>query len=291
MIRYPIASEDLLALINARNATWISRAEARTKDYAATGDYTGGTEFWGQIKQVYITLQHEKCAYCETKLQGAMLASKVHEVEHYRPKSSVKRWPDRKVEYWKDFPDTWPLGADSEKGYYLLAYHPHNYAIACTRCNSTLKSNYFPVRGKRNVAGGFPEQMRSELPLLCYPIASVDPDDPEDLITFDGPLAQARYPSGPKHERAVTNIAFFQLNHEDLVLRRSEEITNLWDALEIFNSNANQIKKDRAAKKIDSMRSPTHQFSACLNAFYTLYATNYKKAEELADLIFKALPA
>ncbi len=85
MIRYPIASEDLLALINARNATWISRAEARTKDYAATGDYTGGTEFWGQIKQVYITLQHEKCAYCETKLQGAMLASKVHEVEHYRP--------------------------------------------------------------------------------------------------------------------------------------------------------------------------------------------------------------
>ena len=182
MVRYPVGRQELIDLINTKRPTWIGRAQTRTAAYALARDYTGGSEFWGEIKDVYIQLQHEKCAYCETKLQGAQYASKVHEVEHYRPKQSVKAWPNLNLTYLANFQAAWATGAESQVGYYQLPYHPFNYAIACTRCNSTLKSNYFPIRGPRDVAGSDPTQMYGESALLIYPISDID-EDPGDLIT------------------------------------------------------------------------------------------------------------
>ena len=221
MVRYPVGRQQLLDLINLTNPTWIARAKQRTKEYGVARNYTGGSEFWGDIKQVYIDLQHEKCAYCETKLQGAQFASKVHEIEHFRPKQSIKVWPNPSLSYLADFKPPCKMGSANAVGYYLLPYHPFNYAIACTRCNSTLKSNYFPVRGRRNVRGGDPSKMAGEDALLVYPISDLD-DDPRDLITFDGVLAVPAQQAGPTFARAVTTIRFFQLNHEDLTTRRAE---------------------------------------------------------------------
>ena len=223
MIGYRISEQDLHARIQARKASWLSDAQLRTGEYAKSKDYTGGTEFWGRIKQVYIDLQHEKCAYCETKLQGKVLASKVHEVEHFRPKSSIKAWPDRKRKYWKNFPKNIPTSGAHEKGYYLLAYHPSNYAIACTRCNSTLKSNYFPIRGVRDVALADPTDAKHEDALLVFPLMEFD-ENPSNIIDFDGVLAVPLHAAGALYERAVTTIWFFQLNHEDLTTRRAEMI-------------------------------------------------------------------
>lgn len=291
MIRYQITLTDLVDRINALRPNWIARAAARTNDYIAAQDYTGGTDFWGEVKTIYIELQHEKCAYCETKLQGAILASKVHEVEHYRPKQSVKSWPNNNVSHWATFHPTWPVGGSSNNGYFALAYHPLNYAIACTRCNSTLKSNYFPVAGSRNVAGTHPIDLRLESPLLLYPISDVDTDNPIDLIIFDGVLAIPKHASGRAYERAVTNIEFFQLNHEDLTSRRGQEIVKLWVALEEY-SNPRSAKSGKQAQKIvKNICSESSQFSACMNHFKTLYQTDHAKAERIADLLVDAMPA
>jgi hypothetical protein len=288
MIRYPISVDELVDKINAVNATWIARAFERTKLYTAARAYTGGTDFWGDIKTVYIELQHEKCVYCETKLQGAMLASKVHEVEHFRPKSSVNYWPNDRFEAWKNFRPTWPVGTASSTGYYALAYHPLNYAISCTRCNSTLKSNYFPVAGQRDVHGHDPSGMRGENPLLLYPISMIDTDDPQDLITFDGVLAVSKQPDGSAYQRAATTIAFFQLNHEDLVSGRKEMLLSLWIALEKLKNPESDKARKLARVVVDRLCSPKEQFSACMNSFRDLYSTDFDKAEEIIDKIVEA---
>lgn len=282
MIRYPVGRQELLDRINALRPQWIANARARTDAYAAAQDYTGGTDFWGEIKQIYIDLQHEKCAYCETKLQGSALASKVHEVEHFRPKSSVKDWPNRNQAYWRDFPSGIATGAADPKGYYLLAYHPFNYAIACTRCNSTLKSNYFPVRGARDVGIADPSLTAGEDALLLYPMADID-TDPALLITFDGVLAVPRQAAGADHERALTTIWFFQLNHEDLTTRRAEMLAPLWSALEHRRLADDAGDRQDADDTIRLTCDATGQFSACMKAFCELYVANRARAREKAN--------
>ncbi|WP_349733346.1 hypothetical protein [Pseudomonas jessenii] len=291
MIRYAISETDLVALINSEKPSWMGRAKQRIQSYIAAGGYTDDSDFWGEIKQVYITLQHEKCAYCETKLQGAVLASKVHEVEHYRPKSEVKAWPNHNVAHWKDFTPAWPTGTASNTGYYKLAYHPLNYAIACTRCNSTLKSSYFPIRGNRDTQNGNPADMQGESALLLYPVSLADPDDPQDIITFEGVLAVPKHSAGPAYERAVTNIEFFQLNHEDLTSRRAQEIINLWMAMEAATStHASTAEKKMATKVIASLCNPRSQFTSCANSFQRLYNDDRTEAESIVGILVQALP-
>lgn len=286
MIRYSISEARLIKLIDKKKPDWRTRASAETARFIDAENYLAGNDFWGEIKEIYIDLQYEKCAYCETKLQGKSLASKVHEVEHFRPKSSLKAWPNPNSKRWKEFKPTWATGAASKTGYFRLAYHPLNYAIACTRCNSTLKSNYFPIRGTRDLLSSHPANMQAESQLLIYPISSVDVDAPEDIIKFDGVLAVPVHESGPKYERAVTNIEFFQLNHQDLTSRRGKAILGLWTAMLL----AKQPDQENFANgMIDMLCSPGNEFSACMKAFRTLFVDNFAKAQNIQVLLTEAL--
>ncbi|MFY1664739.1 hypothetical protein [Pseudomonas sp. Pseu.R1] len=286
MIRYPISESELIKLIDKIKPDWRTRAALETQRFIDAKDYLEGSDFWGEIKEVYIDLQYEKCAYCETKLQGKSLASKVHEVEHFRPKSSIKVWPNPKSKRWKLFKPSWVTGAASKTGYFRLTYHPLNYAIACTRCNSTLKSNYFPIKGKRDLLSAHPVNMQSESQLLLYPISSVDIDAPEDIISFDGVLAVPAHDSGSKYERAVTNIEFFQLNHQDLTTRRGKAILGLWTALMLAKQPG---QEEFANSMINMLCSPENEFSACLCAFRTLFSRNFVKAQQIQNLLAEAL--
>lgn len=283
MTRYPIGRKELLDLIHAARPTWIGRAKARTATYVEARDYTGGSEFWGEIKSVYIKLQHEKCAYCETKLQGMELASKVHEVEHFRPKQSVKAWPDPGLTYLSGFQPPCSMGKASHSGYYKLAYHPFNYAIACTRCNSTLKSNYFPIRGKRNVKASDPSKQAGENALLIYPLSDID-EDPTDLITFDGVLAVPRTQQGSGFERALTTIWFFQLNHQDLTSRRAEMLGQLYLNLETLRLTPASPLAGQIIGLVDRVCSPSGQFSACMRAYRALFESNHAAARAKGQL-------
>lgn len=283
MRRYAVERQALIDLINQERPTWITRAQQRTGTYADAQDYTGGSEFWGEIKNVYVKLQHEKCAYCETKLQGLRFASKVHEVEHFRPKQSVKPWPNANLEYLADFVPPCNTGTGSAVGYYQLAYHPFNYAIACTRCNSTLKSNYFPVRGVRHPGGADPSQLGGEDALLVYPLSDID-DDPTDLITFDGVLAVPKHDNGPAFERAVVTIRFFQLNHEDLTTRRASILAQLWLNLENLEGNPPPALRQKMLRAVDRACSPKGEFSACMSAFRERFEVDRVAASRLGEM-------
>jgi hypothetical protein len=282
VIRHSVAPGDLIARINAAKPTWMARARQRTAEYVSAGSYTGGSEFWGEIKGVYINLQREKCAYCETKLAGSSYAIKVHEVEHFRPKASIKAWPDPAKPYLQNYTAPCATGTGNVRGYYRLAYHPFNYAIACTRCNSTLKSNYFPVRGRRRIAGADPSALESEQQLLVYPISNID-DDPSKLIDFDGVLAVPRRRTGFEYERANVTITFFQLNHQDLTTRRAQCLWPLFVSLEARAAGAPNLLVKDAQSAIQLACESGSEFSACMSAFVRLHANNRTGARQRAE--------
>lgn len=280
MIRIQTTRQALYDLIDAEEPTWQQKAKDRTKTFKALGQYEKGTDFWGDIKNVYIDLQHEKCAYCETKLAGKVLASKVHEVEHFRPKSQVRVWPGKPKKGLTPFVPPCNVGAASDNGYYLLSYNPLNYAIACTRCNSTLKSDYFPIRGKRNIKGSDPIKLKSEDPLLVFPLSDVD-TDPSDLIRFDGVLAVPVKSKGKNYQRALITIEFFRLNHEDLTTRRAQIIATLWLNLRtlVEPSLSLSLRQDTQTE-IDRATAPSSGFSGCARDYVALYEADRALADK-----------
>ncbi|GAB2858828.1 hypothetical protein GCM10027277_29140 [Pseudoduganella ginsengisoli] len=288
MIAYPIDPAELIARIEQEKPGWLARARDRKDAYAQARAYVEGGEFWGEIKGVYIALQHEKCAYCEMKLAGKAYAAKVHEVEHFRPKSRLRAWPGD-IKRLKGYTPPCATGGASATGYYLHAYNPFNYAIACTRCNSSLKSDYFPVRGTRNFREEDAGLLRSEDPLLVYPIAGLDVD-PAELITFIGVLAVPVHAAGPLYERAEVTIRFFDLNHEDLTTRRAEVIAALYLALRGKELAADAADIRDFSDGIARYLSPATGFSACAAAYYALYQKDRSLAVQIGREAQKLLP-
>jgi hypothetical protein len=78
------------------------------------------------VKMALIKAQHDKCAFCESKVGHIAFG----DVEHYRPKGGVRQ------------NDTGPL---EQPGYFWLAYAWENLFFACQLCNQSFKKNLFPL--------------------------------------------------------------------------------------------------------------------------------------------------
>jgi|SRR5262245_654869 len=197
MIRYPITLAELAARVDSERPGWQGRARDRTDGFIAAGQYSESSGSWSEIKAVYMTLQHDKCLYCERKLASPPYGTIEHDLEHFRPKSRVRAWPPES----SPFTFTFRTGAASATGYFWLAYHLFNYGTACKACNSPLKSDYFPVpAGRGNVPADPAALTAAEAPFLIYPIGDMD-EDPETLMS-ESPQLRSRKPGpgtdGPK---------------------------------------------------------------------------------------------
>jgi uncharacterized protein with PIN domain len=286
MIRYPQALEQIEAALNEEAKNWFTRAKARTNLFAKKGKYTEETldaagkkktlaPFWSEVKPVYMRRQYNKCIYCETKLEGQEDAYVQWDLEHFRPKSAVRKWPSKKSAYRYDF-DT---GDASAVGYYMLAYHPYNYAAACKTCNSPFKSDYFPVASARLVGKPHPSDYASEEAFLVYPLDSVD-EDPEDLISFVGEKAEPKYTRGQDYQkwrRGRVMIDFFGLNRDGLIVNRAAWLREaVWP---------NVVGADRndpdALRMLSRIRSERAQFTNCSKCFLELCQTNRPEAARM----------
>lgn len=78
-----------------------------------------------------------KCAYCERKLESIPFGTIEQDVEHFRPKGGVKSW--EMPQWLKDQGIEATQVPHEGPGYYLLPYHPFNYAASCKPCNSRLR--------------------------------------------------------------------------------------------------------------------------------------------------------
>jgi len=202
------------------------------------------------------------------------------DVEHFRPKKNVKAWtaPDEILA--DGIVPTVPPGAG---GYYLLPYHPFNYAASCKPCNSVLKRDWFPVAGAYDLNGDDPVALQGEDPLLIYPIGDFD-TDPEDLITFHGVSPQANAPGGIDRHRALVTIAFFNLdNHsqrKNLLRERAMVIVTLFRLLKDLSDDQGDVVARQLADNIESAKAP---HAACARSFRRLHQSDPVEAEVLYD--------
>jgi hypothetical protein len=281
MIRYSITPEELRARIEEEAPGWLADAAQRTERFRRAGRYDEASGNWSRIKKVYMRLQHNKCAYCERDLTAEDFGGAIeHDVEHYRPKSQVRSWPTDAIARERNIEFDFPTGEEFAEGYYLLAYHVFNYLASCKKCNTPLKSDFFPIAGSR-MQGDDPALLVREEPFLPYPIGNLD-DDPEEILTFAGISPIPKADGGPRLRRALVTIKLLELDRrEELWRGRARVLVMLFLALQKEHSE-NRAVREIAAGAARSLLSPASPHTNCARAFRALYETDPTRAEELA---------
>lgn len=290
MIRYSTPFADIEKAVNREKPTWHKRAAARTQLFTQSGGYADKqtvkgkdkklSDFWGDVKPVFMALQYGKCIFCETPLEAGKKGLIQWDLEHFRPKGNVRMWKPPNPDGYN-----FPLGDAMPGGYYLLAYHLGNYAAACKTCNSPYKSDYFPIAGKRVIGGASPEACQLEQAYLIYPLGNTA-EDPEEHITFHGVKALPKNDS----RRGQVMIDFFGLNRDGLQALRARWLRHtVWNALRL----ALQGDSD-ALKTSQWLLSPAAPYSSCVRSFIHLYETEPTLAQSLIpvfDEIIAEFPA
>lgn len=261
---------------------WLARAATMTDRYRTAGLYSEPPDaIWSEIKDVFIEIQHCKCAFCERPLES----KKEYDIEHFRPKSSVKPWkvPTELADAGIVVNQT----TAKEAGYHLLPYHLLNYSVACARCNSDLKSDCFPIRGTRMPDGEDPAALQAdEEAWLIYPIGDLD-QDPEKLITFHGMSPQAAARKGSfGHQRALLTIAFFRLDdrnkRKELYRGRADVIQKMGFAFrELERPGTPASLKAQCQAIIDYHQSAGAAYTSCGRSFAKLWKDDRATAEQL----------
>lgn len=281
MIRYSISLPELEELIETQQPGWLKRARRRTAGFKKKKAYAEKSSIWSEIKVVYMRLQGgSKCAFCERMLEAETYGKGEQDVEHFRPKGSVRAWTDGaslKV----------PLTAVPQTGgYYQLPYHLFNYAAACKPCNSALKMDYFPIAGTYRLDGDDPESLAEEKPYLIYPLGTLD-EDPEDLIEFQGVAPRPRVRSGFRRNRARVTIRFFRLGdaveRKNLIRERARLLMALFPQLTAEQSGASAARKERAREVIRAYTEETSPHTNCCRSFVRLFKKNPVEAEKVHD--------
>lgn len=149
-----------------------------------------------EVKQALCTAQHNKCCFCESKLEHAQFG----DVEHFRPKASAQQ----------------NSAARPTTGYYWLAYAWENLYLSCEVCNRRHKRGLFPlVNPERRVSSHHRSaDVSAEQPLF------VDPgnEDPKAFIEFRREYAAPVEGSA----RGSATIEALQLNRGPLAQHRRE---------------------------------------------------------------------
>lgn len=282
MIRYNVTKARLEQMVEAESPDWLARAAARTEQFRKQGYYREESSIWSEVKPVYMRLQGMgKCAYCEREMESPELGRVEQDVEHFRPKGSIKAWkaPGKLRDMGIPFTPA-PVG---KKGYHLLSYHPFNYSAACKPCNSTLKKDYFPIAGVYDLDADDPAALGAEKPYLIFPIGNLDAD-PETLITFHGASPQAVAQTGHARHRALVTIAFFQLDEAEkrkgLFRDRAIVIMGLFPLLR-QTTTGTVAQKAKAKATVEGFLNPKLRHLNCARSFRTLFETNPVEAESL----------
>ncbi len=289
MIRYQITPGELQARIDQLVPTWRTKAAERTEAFRQKGSFEEQNSIWSAIKPVFMQLQSNKCGYCERQLSSGRIE---HDIDHFRPKRRVKKWPTDDDARSHGLQYAFDTGDDWVEGYYLLAYSVCNYVAACKKCNSEHKKDYFPIYGSRGQQTDDCEALQSEQPLLIYSIGEID-DDPEELIGFVGIIPVPKQTDGYKKYRARITIDLLGLeDRDDLRIDRAWRLQGLWLALRMAKNPSHPDDPDLNAEvrdAIDCYLSPTSPHSSCMRSFYALYQREPDVARQMYEEARKLL--
>lgn len=150
-----------------------------------------------KVKPFLLAAHNFKCCYCERNFFAANL-----HVEHFRPKTSVRQALKSNVLY---------------PGYYWLTYRWENLFLACHECNSSNKSDLFPLVDESKRARSHRQQISVECPLIVNPSS-----DPRKHIRFN--LFGQPEPITIEGDQTIRDLGLLR---ESLVKARLEKLIEL----------------------------------------------------------------
>ncbi|MBK5071602.1 hypothetical protein I2492_01055 [Budviciaceae bacterium CWB-B4] len=188
---------------------WKQRAEEAAQAVANGADPNTYSQLWRDLKNSLAELLHEKCWYCESRIDRSDNA-----VDHFRPKGRVNGATNR------------------HEGYRWLAFEPSNFRYACTFCNSKRigartvggKADCFPLidESLRVYAAGPIDQ---ESPMLLDPC---ELDDWKLLGCHQENGAPCAASTDPiSRQRAEISIEAYHLHYEPTCKHRHREAVQL----------------------------------------------------------------
>ena len=246
LVTRPATLPKLLAKGAALTTVDCALRDASPNDYeAGKRKFTFRKAIYGpkNLKVALAKAQFGKCCFCE----GDFDAHVAGDVEHFRPKSSVRL----------------PAGRQYP-GYYWLAYRPENLYFACPDCNEYRKGDRFPLFDEAVRARSHHQDVYIEKPLILDPGG---PDDPRDHIRFANDFPVGLTAQGKETIRALS------LDREPLNKRRrtlinrlggDQEIIRLWE----HDHRPEAIARVAAARGalLDAVK-PTAEFSGAAQDF------------------------
>lgn len=156
------------------------------------------------VKELLVAMQHEKCAYCESKVTHVDAG----DVEHFRPKGRSQQVEGTVL---------------LVRGYWWLAYTWENLLFACAKCNQSGKRDLFPLGNTANLCLQPTDPAAKEDPLFIDPSTS----DPEPQIEW-----RRGVPLGLTTS-AQTTIEELDLRRRPLARRRDEH----YAVVKLFREN------------------------------------------------------
>lgn len=279
MIGYTFSRAALSTAIERTVRGWLEAAKTKTENFRQLRRYEETAGTWSAVKSVFMDFQHNKCPYCERKLESNESGKIEWDVEHFRPKNAISRWPPDGHTAAQSF--NFPTGPASGHGYYLLAYHPLNYLASCKVCNSTFKSDYFPIASKRrSFREGHPQRLLDkERAYVPYPLGDFD-EAPETLLTFQGYICVPTHTRGHRRNRAILTIELFGLNTRDTLLQdRAEIITFAYAMLKLHEADPSS---GIAADFLLRLAEPGFRHANCARSFVQTFRSDRALAEQYA---------
>lgn len=263
---------------------WLAEAAALNQQARKSGKL-GKKTIWSRVKPAILDVQTPRCIYCEQPLpyqRDADFHGKgVSDVEHYRPKGRVAKWPSpttarqRKIGY--------VVRAGRVGGYPELAHDLDNLAVSCKVCNSEEKRDAFPIAGTAGRRGAtIAKLQRGEKPLLLFPVGP-QADDPAEHLEFVGLRVRARSNgTRSRPSRGRVTIDFFALDdRDDLVKGRAWVVFTMYKALQSTESGT---AKQRAEARRDVDLFCAREFASTAMLLRSWFRTNRRAARELFEV-------
>jgi uncharacterized protein (TIGR02646 family) len=192
----------------------LSTAFTRFAEDYVRGDkrfnFENGVYAHESVKKALIAAQHDKCAFCESKITHISYG----DVEHFRPKKAYRQNAN---------------DALTTPGYYWLAYEWDNLFLACQLCNQRHKGNLFPLANPAGRATSHKHNTELEQPLFIDPAL----DDPEEYISF---RREIPYPVSDK-PRGLNTIINLGLERPELSEVRYDRYEKLRLIYVLANAN------------------------------------------------------
>lgn len=196
-------------------------------------------------KELWLTIQHGKCCYCESKLYEKAEHQKAGDVEHFRPKNGYKQ----------------DINSETilKPSYYWLAYEWDNLLFACEVCNNKpYKENKFPLIDDTKRAKSHLDSIGQEEPYLLNPAK----ENPEEHIAFRQEFII------PKSVRGGVSIKILGLDRKGLnearreYLERAKNILDLYLYLDHLPENL----RKQVENNIREYKQSNQPFSAMIRA-------------------------